>query len=216
MPAHVEQTQDAEARSWQEAPCETLAARAKAGSTACFAALVSRYEARVLSFVSRRGVDHADAEDVTQDTFLLAWRALGRYDPSRRFSAWLFTIAARRAHEVSRAAGRRRRHEQATALRPEEHAVHNAETGDHDVEARMIWSLADRLLAPEARAALWLRYVEGLTAAEIAAALGRTEIGVRVGLCRSRRRLAQALAAKPESTSPGQTTPARALAGGGP
>jgi RNA polymerase sigma-70 factor (ECF subfamily) len=64
------------------------------------------YASMVLAYVSRY-VGRDEAEDVTQRTFLDAWRHAGRYDPSQRFTGWLFTIAHRRAVDALRA----RRHQ---------------------------------------------------------------------------------------------------------
>lgn len=183
-----------------ELPCEELARRAKAGSSACFGVLVERYEARVLGFLARRCARRADAEDAMQDTFVKAWRGLARYDPSRRFSAWLFTIAAREAKERSRADHRRTARERVAASALDEHR--KASTAGGETPARgaacdapgRVWALADRVLSAEQRAALWLRCVEGMSMAEVAAALGRTEVGVRVSIFRARQRLAESLA----------------------
>ncbi len=64
------------------------------------------YAPMVLAYVSRY-VGRDEAEDVTQRTFLDAWRHAGRYDPGQRFTGWLFTIAHRRAVDALRA----RRHQ---------------------------------------------------------------------------------------------------------
>ena len=66
----------------------------------------SAYAPTVLSYVSRY-VGRDEAEDVMQRTFLDAWHHAGRYDPSQRFTGWLFTIAHRRAVDALRA----RRHQ---------------------------------------------------------------------------------------------------------
>lgn len=66
----------------------------------------SAYAPTVLTYVSRY-VGPDEAEDVMQRTFLDAWRHAGRYDPSQRFTGWLFTIAHRRAVDALRA----RRHQ---------------------------------------------------------------------------------------------------------
>ncbi len=66
----------------------------------------SAYAPTVLSYVSRY-VGRDEAEDVLQRTFMDAWRHAGRYDPSQRFTGWLFTIAHRRAVDALRA----RRHQ---------------------------------------------------------------------------------------------------------
>src|SRR5262245_7395781 len=88
---------------------EELAQRAQAGAMASFVELVGRFEGRVYAFLLRRlgcGGATSDAEDLTQDTFLRAWQKIGHYQPGRRFSTWLFTIAGRAAIDHHR--GRRR------------------------------------------------------------------------------------------------------------
>ena len=59
------------------------------------------YAPSVLAY-ARRYVGRDEAEDVVQRTFLDAWRNADRYDPGRRFTAWLFTIAHRRAVDALR------------------------------------------------------------------------------------------------------------------
>ncbi len=72
-----------------------LVTRAKAGSLPAFADLVARFEDRLFNFLVRRTGRIADAEDLTQETFVCAWEQIDRYDPRWQFSTWLFTIARR-------------------------------------------------------------------------------------------------------------------------
>ena len=77
---------------------EALVLRAQDGSLEAFAEIVARFEGRLFNFIARRlGTRrlHADAEDLTQETFLRAWRSVREYRPHHRFSTWLFTIAKR-------------------------------------------------------------------------------------------------------------------------
>ncbi len=79
-----------------------LAARDEKALAEAYAA----YAPGVLAYVTRFvGAD--EAEDVVQRTFLDAWRSASRYDPQRRFSSWLFTIAHHRAVDALRS----RRHD---------------------------------------------------------------------------------------------------------
>ena len=57
--------------------------------------LMARYERPVFSVALRMLRQREDAEDVTQETFVRMFRALERYDPTRPFAAWLFTITSR-------------------------------------------------------------------------------------------------------------------------
>src|SRR4030066_729639 len=74
---------------------EDLAARAAAGSRPSFEQLVSRYSLRLFHFLRSRSGSDEDVEDLVQETFLKAYRNIGRYDPQRKFSTWLFTVAIR-------------------------------------------------------------------------------------------------------------------------
>jgi RNA polymerase sigma factor (sigma-70 family) len=72
---------------------ESLAAQARAGSKPAFAELVARYEAPLFNFLLMRVRTAEDAEELTQDTFLRAWRKLDLYRSEWKFSTWLFTLA---------------------------------------------------------------------------------------------------------------------------
>lgn len=171
---------------------EELARLAAAGSSSAFATLIERYEARVYRFVRRFGLTMSDAEDATQETFVHAWSSLSRYDHSRRFSAWLFTIAARRASSAARA--RHARSSLLARLRASPESLHADEPRLCSAgEGETIWQLAHRLLGSEASGALWLRYVEGLSPQEIARVLGKSAGSVRVTLHRARRSLQAAM-----------------------
>ena len=121
-----------------------------------------------------------------------AWQRLDRYDPRWRFSTWLYTIASRLATSRARkVGGRRDRGEDGLG----------ALSACNDPDARLhaeelsagLWATAHEVLSEEQRAALWLRYVDDLTADEIGEALGRPAVTVRVILFRARERLGKHL-----------------------
>ncbi|HWP99541.1 MAG TPA: sigma-70 family RNA polymerase sigma factor, partial [Vicinamibacterales bacterium] len=171
-------------------PDGRLAALALAGSQAAFRELVRRYERPVLSLVTRLVRDPALAEDVAQESFLKAFQALASFDARRRFSSWLFRIA----HHAALDALRRRRPDAVTLDDPAagEPAVEPFDPTDRLALARALDDALGRL-RPEHRAALVLRYHEGLSYAEIAEALEIPEGTAKTYVHRARRRMAELL-----------------------
>jgi RNA polymerase sigma-70 factor (ECF subfamily) len=85
-----------------------LVAAAMRGSVAAFEALYRRHAPRVFGVLLRlAGYDRARAEDLTQDAFLQAWRALPGFRGDSAFGTWLYRIAVNGALASVRAAGSR-------------------------------------------------------------------------------------------------------------
>ncbi len=175
-----------------EPSCESLARDAQAGSRAAYSALVTRYEHRLYSFLLRRVSNRDDAAELAQETFVRAYTSLPRYDPERRFSTWLYTIAVRLAASHYRDRSRRPSLAEDPEILPH---THNTTSPDPDAreDASRVWTLARTLLSNEQQTALWLRYVEDLAIPEIAHVMNRPAVWVRVALFRARQRLAEAL-----------------------
>ena len=70
-----------------------LVERALAGSQDAYREIVDRYQRPIYSLVIRMVRDPSTAEDLAQDVFCKAFKALGSFDHSRKFSSWLFKIA---------------------------------------------------------------------------------------------------------------------------
>ena len=70
-----------------------LVAEFLAGEKRAFGELVERYQDRLISFVYRTIGDRDRAEDLVQETFVRVYRHLHRFDQSRKFSTWIYTIA---------------------------------------------------------------------------------------------------------------------------
>ena len=79
-----------------------LVERCQSGDSAAFGELYARYYARVYRFCFRRLHDHEEAEDVAQDAFARAWRALPNFAGDRRFYPWLTVIADNRCRDIQR------------------------------------------------------------------------------------------------------------------
>ena len=145
-----------------------------------FRLLVEKYQAEVYGTALRIVRRPEDAEDLAQETFLRAFRALGRYDPTRPFGAWLHTIAARLCIDHLR----RNRAKLVSLTQPEEgtsgeeRTIDLEDPGDLPDELAAKSELAQRLealvaeLPPDSRAAILLRHQQDLPYEEIARVLG--------------------------------------------
>lgn len=167
-----------------------LVRMAQGGDTAAFGRIVRRHERRVLA-VARRAADVRDPEDVAQEAFLRAWRAIDRVDPERPLAPWLLTIAVRTARTHGARERRRwhlrRRHAREATPRAIESDPASRTTTSGAVTS--LWRTVDRVLAPDARTAVWLRYGEELPTRTIAVVLGSSDDAVRALLARARRTL---------------------------
>ncbi|MEI8196172.1 MAG: sigma-70 family RNA polymerase sigma factor [Phycisphaerae bacterium] len=86
---------------------EQLLADYLTGQQSAFAELVQRYQQELFAFLQRFVSDAQVAEDLFQETFVQVHRNARSFDPARSFRPWLFTIAANKARDYLRAAGRR-------------------------------------------------------------------------------------------------------------
>jgi len=130
--------------------------------------------------------NHADAEDVTQTTFLNAYRALEQGVRPRKPSNWLLTIA-------SNAIKQRFRHEQARPREVElDDRIAGAETDDDGPSVGELLTALSKI-PPQQRQAIVLREFEGRSYAEIAEILGVTTSALETLLFRARRSLAEEL-----------------------
>jgi len=72
----------------------SLVAEFLAGEKRAFGELVERYQVRLLNFIYRTIGDRDRAEDLVQETFVRVYRHLHRFDQSKKFSTWVYTIAS--------------------------------------------------------------------------------------------------------------------------
>jgi len=168
-----------------------LARESQAGSFSAFEELVLRYEGRIYGFVLNSCRNAADAREITQDTFVRAFHAITQFDSRRDFAPWLFTIARRKCID---------RHRSAPPLSdeaiPDRSDPHDpAEALAQREDRQNLWDLARRRLPLAQFQALWLRYAEDMTVAEIAPVLRRTKTHVKVLLFRARTALGRELKA---------------------
>jgi RNA polymerase sigma-70 factor (ECF subfamily) len=180
-----------------------VAVEALRGSSAACEALVRRFERPVYNLIARLVQDSGMAEDLTQETFIKMFRALGTFDPAYRFSSWLFRIAHNTAIDYLR-------QRRLTIVEP--HVTEDDEERDplasiadiavvspeHAASNRELAAALDAAidrLRPEYRSAIVLRHQEGLEYDEIAHALDLPLGTVKTYLHRARRELARHLSA---------------------
>ena len=84
-----------------------LVSRVKRGDRAAFDLLFGRYQHKILSLVARHVRDPLEVEDVAQEAFIKAFRALPRFRGESAFYTWLYRIAINTAHNHQMARSRR-------------------------------------------------------------------------------------------------------------
>ena len=168
--------------------------RVLGGEVDAFAALVDRHQGRIVSHLTRL-VGPSDAEDLTQDTFVRAYQALARFDPTYPFRGWLLVIASRLAanHAARRRERRLGEHIAETpgpASNDPARQVAEADAAD-DLQRRVDRALAE--LSDDARTLYELRFRQQLTPAELASHFAITENALKVRVHRLRTQLAARL-----------------------
>jgi RNA polymerase sigma-70 factor (ECF subfamily) len=165
------------------------------GDDDAFAQLVETYQRPVFNLCYRMLGDPQEAEDAAQESFWRAYQALHRYDPNRKFSTWLLSIAAHYCIDQQR-----KRHIVAVPMDIvfEETFADRSPNPEHAVESseedRMLHALMNAMNSQD-RAALVLRYWYGFSDVEISEALSLSVSAVKSRLYRARQQLAQDLQA---------------------
>lgn len=153
-----------------------------------FTMLVVRFQPGIYSGARRLTHGHEDAEEVAQETFLRAYRALGGYDDRRisnlKLSGWLWTIAINLCRD--RSSGRRRPIAIDTRL-----AASGADAPPIDAAA---WNERLARLSTDQRTAVVLRHVADLSITDISEIVGRPQGTVRADISRGLDHLRDVLA----------------------
>lgn len=153
---------------------DKLVKRAKKGDSRAFDLLVLKYQGRVVQLVSRYLNNAAEVEDVTQEAFIKAYRALPNFRGDSAFYTWLYRIAANAAKNHLVALGRRPSSDMAlddSEVFDVPGLLKDHESPDEVIMGKDLEMLISRTieeLPVELRAALTLREFEGLSYEEIA------------------------------------------------
>ena len=170
-------------------------AQARRGDPEGFRVLVEQYSRPVFRLAFRMTGNEADAEEVVQEAFLRAYRALDRFDGRAQFKTWLYRIATNAGLDLLRK--RKRDDERREPVAPE--GMHPTEILPSEDpspdrlaqsgELRMRVDVALGRLAPKEKAAFVLRHFEGMSIAEIGGALEMKSSAVKNNIFRAVQKL---------------------------
>ncbi len=179
---------------------QSLVRRVQQGDKAAFDLLVLKYQHKIVHLVNRYVKDPSEAQDVAQDTFIKAYRALGDFRGDSAFYTWLYRIAINTAKNYL--LSRSRRHFDYEIDVQDAEQVENApqlkdiETPEHQLMNEQIVAViraAIENLPEEMRIAITLREFEGMSYEEIAEAMDCPIGTVRSRIFRAREAIDQKL-----------------------
>jgi RNA polymerase sigma-70 factor, ECF subfamily len=172
---------------------QQLVRRVQAGDQSAFNLLVLKYQHRVLKLVGRFVSDPTEAQDVAQEAFLKAYRALGSFRGESAFYTWLYRIAINTAKNAL-VAQKRRPVDFDLDMQDPEQFERQAKLKEADTpegvllteEIRQVVERAMEQLPEDLRTAIVLRELEGLSYEEIAEAMDCPVGTVRSRIFRAR------------------------------
>ncbi len=158
---------------------QALVERAQSGDKRAFELLVVKYQRRVGRLISRLVRDPHEVEDVTQESFVRAYRALGNFRNESAFYTWMYRIAVNTAKNYLVSQGRRppsSTEMDAAEAEQTEEGIHLRETATPETElmSKQIAQTVQKAMSAlpeELRTAITLREIEGLSYEEIAEAM---------------------------------------------
>ncbi|MES2933834.1 MAG: RNA polymerase sigma factor RpoE [Pseudomonadota bacterium] len=180
---------------------QQLVERVQRGDKKAFDLLVSKYQRKLMRLVSRLVRDQAEAEDVVQDAFIKAYRALPQFRGDSAFYTWLYRIGINTAKNYLMTQGRRA----PTSTDVEIEDAENFDDGEHLRDINTPESMlatkqiaetvntAMNTLPEELRMAITLREIEGLSYEEIAEVMACPIGTVRSRIFRAREGIADKL-----------------------
>jgi RNA polymerase sigma-70 factor (ECF subfamily) len=165
-----------------------LVRSAVGGDNEAFAELVSRHKGTVLRRAARFARNHADLEDLGQETFLRAYRDLRSFRGDAPFGHWLSRIAVRVCYDALR---KRRGEEKDVSLEVLAYPLADSSTGNGTSAqlARIVLDRAMSRLKPEDRLVITLYELEDRSVREVAELTGWSETRVKVRAFRARQAL---------------------------
>jgi RNA polymerase sigma-70 factor (ECF subfamily) len=180
---------------------QELVARAQRGDKRAFELLVMKYQRKLGRLLSRWVRDPAEVEDVTQEAFIKAYRALPTFRGESAFYTWLYRIAINTAKNYLVALGRRAPtstgfdNEEAEGFEDAEQ-LRDSNTPETELEGKQVAAVVNKAmdaLPEDLRTAITLREIEGLSYDEIASVMNCPIGTVRSRIFRAREAIATEL-----------------------
>jgi RNA polymerase sigma factor (sigma-70 family) len=175
---------------------DVLVARAQAGDSAAFDALVVRHSSKLYGMVFHMTNNHEDTNDLLQDIWAKVFRSIAGFRGASKFSTWLHSIAVHMTINFVKKRGKRQAisldAEDADGLSPAEVLLVHRQTPRKEAnlsELQVRLTEALNKLTPEHRAVVTMFDVQGMAHAEIAKILGTSEGTVRSRLFYAHRQL---------------------------
>ena len=168
----------------------SLVKEAKAGSRFAFQQLMDQYQDKIYRMVYYRVRSRMDAEDLTQDIFLKAYRHLSKLDGPEAFYTWLFRIAVNRVKDYHR---KKKFRSLFGMISVDEEAMTAPDAGDESsIEKEIIrkdfWKQIGKMLnrlSPKEREVFLFRFFDQLSINEISVSLGKSQSTVKTHLYRA-------------------------------
>lgn len=168
-----------------------LMLRVKDGDGASFAVLLDKHRSSVIHFLQRMVQSHAVAEELAQEVFLRVYRSRATYEPTAKFTTWLFRIATHLALNSIRD-GKNERLQERLDDNPENLPVKQVSDKRPTVEATLVYQArleevrkAIRALPDKQRAAVLMHKYEEMEYTQIAKVLNCSESAVKSLLFRA-------------------------------
>jgi len=179
---------------YEKSEIAKLIEKAADGDLEAFGELYNIYLAPIYRYVSYQVRDKMTAEDIVEDVFVKAWKAIGTCKgKSQTFSAWLYRIAHNHVVNTLRRMNKRVSLE---SVEMEIGTLIEVTNPEQEVEAKLVrqeLSEAMTCLSQNQRQVIILKFIEGLDNREIAQILGKKEGAIRVLQMRALSRLRQEL-----------------------
>lgn len=164
------------------------------GNVNAYSVIVDRHKDRVYNLAFRICCNHEEAEEISQDSFLKAYRALGSFKRKSSFSTWLYRIVYNTA--ISQVRAKRREVlslEDFPADAEDFIGTGTTEEEDENEYRRSLLDFAFQKISDEERSLITLHYYEDMSTEELSEITGISKSNIKVKLFRARQKMLQVI-----------------------